>query len=397
MNIASRYLFARKISLVNVISFISVFGVAGMTAALIVILSVFNGFSSLICSMMNEFDPDLKATPAQGKTFMVDSAMYQRLLDVPGVGHVSLCVEETALFQYDTYQYIASIKGVDDNFADICDIESSVYVGEYMLYDESGVPYAILGAEVASNLWIMVNSSRPLSIYAPLRHERIAMNPDEAFSRALVVPGGVFHIHQDFDSKYVIVPIGFVRRLLEYDNDEVSSVEISVSPGADVSDVQKRIQDLFGGACIVKDRMQQQEVFYKIMRSEKMAIVLMLCFIIVIASFNIIGALTMLILDKQRDIQILRHLGATESFVRSIFLRTGQLITITGVLLGMVLGLLVCWAQIKFQLIKFPEGGFIIDAYPVEVETMDVVLSCLVVAAIGFVASIIPSRKVSAD
>lgn len=368
-----------------------------MTAALIVILSVFNGFSTIICSMMNEFDPDLKVTASQGKTFRMDSLLYQQLLEIPGVAHASLCVEETALFQYDSYQYIASVKGVDSHFADICEIADAVYLGEYQLYNSSGVPFAILGTEVASNLWIMMNSSRPLSIYAPLRHDKIAMTPDEAFARALVMPGGVFHIHQDFDAKYVIVPLDFARNLLEYDPDEVSSVEISVGEGFSVANVQAKIQALLGQGCQVKDRMQQQEVFYKIMKSEKMAILLMLCFIIVIASFNIIGALTMLIIDKKRDIQILSHLGANDTFLKNIFMRTGQLITITGVLAGVVFGLLVCWAQIHFQLIKFPEGGFIIDAYPVEVSGLDVLLSCLVVLAIGFIASIIPSRKVEVE
>ncbi len=368
----------------------------GMTAALIVILSVFNGFDSLISSMINQFDPDLKITATQGKTFQLDSLTISRLGRVDGVEAMSQCVEETALFQYDGRQHIASIKGVDDNYGRICQIEDAVYTGRYQLRDTSGVPYAVLGTEIASNLWIQLSGYRPLSIYAPLRGNVSSMNPDEAFARAYVVPSGVFHIHQDFDSKYVLVPLDFARQLLEYGDSEVSAIEVRLSADTQeiVQAVQRQFQQILGEGFEVKDRLQQQDMLYKIMKSEKLSIFVMLTFIIVIASFNIIGALSMLIIDKKNDIHTLQCLGASGDFLRKIFLRTGQLITVTGVLAGLAIGLLICWAQIEFQFIKFPEGQYIIDAYPVEVRLLDVASTVLVVLLIGFVASVFPSRKI---
>lgn len=398
LKIASRYLFARKLSLVNVISIISVLGVTGMTAALIVILSVFNGFDSLIRSMINQFDPDLKITSSRGKTFELDSLSCARISAVDGVEAMSMCVEETALLQYDGYQYIATIKGVDAGYPRICDIENAVYVGHYQLQDTSGVPFAIVGADVAANLWLHLGGGRPISVYAPLRHDKVASTPDEAFARAFVMPSGVFHIHQDFDSKYVIVSLGFARSLLEYGPRELSALELKLSVSAEgLESVRQQIQQILGGGFVVKDRLQQQDMLYKIMKSEKLSIFVMLTFIIIIASFNIIGALSMLIIDKKHDIQTLSNLGASHDFLRKIFLRTGQLITVTGVAAGLVLGLLICWLQIEFQFIKFPEGQYIIDAYPVELRSWDVVLTVAVVMLIGFVASVFPSRKISAQ
>lgn len=395
MNIARRYLFSRKISLVNVISFIAIFGVAGMTAALIVILSVFNGFDSIIRTMMNKFDPDIKVSPAQGKTFLLDPAVYQQLSSIEGVRAISVNVEETSLFEYDGRQYIATMKGVDSSYARVSQIPECVYQGSYILRDSMRTPYAIVGSGVASNLWIQQNGMRTIQVYAPLRHEKITMNPDDAFHRALIMPGGVFHIHQDYDDKYVVVPLDFAQRCLNYAENEISFIEIACLSNDCVDDVADKIRSVMGGAFLVKNRYQQQDILFKIMRSEKLSIFVMLSFIIVIASFNIIGALSMLIIDKKNDIQTLSHLGASSAFVKAIFRYTGQLITLLGVVLGMVLGLLVCWLQIEFQFLKFPDGSFIMDYYPVDVRFMDVLATFAVVVIIGFVASSIPSRKIS--
>ncbi len=395
LKIAFRYLFARKISLVNIISIISVVGVAGMTAALIVILSVFNGFDGLISSMINQFDPDLKVSASQGKTFELDSAAVAAIAGMDGVAAVTRSIEETTLFQYDNLQHIATIKGVDYNYSEICNIGASVYQGEYQLWDESGVPYAVVGADIAAYLWVQTNNVRPLCVYAPLRDAKVSLNPDESFARGYIVPSGIFHIHQDFDSRYVIVPIEFARGLLRYGDTELSSLEVALLPGADAAVVAGRISALLGPGCVVKNRFQQQDMLYRIMASEKLSVFVMLSFIIVIASFNIIGALTMLIIDKKHDIQTLSNLGANSGFLRTVFLRTGQLITITGVVAGLVIGLLICWAQISFGFLSFPEGSYIIDTYPVEIRLMDVLASVAVVVVIGFVASLIPVRKIS--
>ena len=390
---AFRYLFSRKMSLVNIISLISVFGVAGMTAALIVILSVFNGFDSLIQSMMNQFDPDIKVSVSQGKTFKINKSTYDALSSIDNVKIVMQNIEETALFQYEHYQYIATIKGVELNYDEICNIKNCTYIGEYLLKDPKGIPFALVGNDIAGNLTVNINGFTPLKIYAPRRTDKVSMNPADAFSHSLIVPSGIFHIHQDFDSKYVIVPIDFARNLLEYDSTEVSSLEIACHDYSKVSATCQQIKDILGDGFQVKDRYQQQDILYKIMQSEKMSIIVMLSFIIIIASFNIIGALTMLIIDKRKDIITLTDLGADSIFIRKIFANTGRLITLTGTIAGIIIGLLICWIQIQFHVITFPEGSFIIDYYPVEIRFWDIVVTTIIVTAIGFIASIIPTRR----
>ncbi len=394
-HIARRYLFSRKLSLVNVISFIAILGVAGMSAALVVILSVFNGFDSIISSMVNQFDPDLKITATKGKSFTMDDNVRRQLSDIEGIDAVSFTVEETALFQYDNYQYIATIKGVDEWYAQVCDIPNNVILGEYMLRDATGVPFAIVGSDIAANLWLQPNGLTPMKIYAPRRTAKVSPSPAEAFTSGLIMPAGVFHIHQDFDAKYVIAPLAFTKELLEFDDDEFSAIEIHTNGNDDA--IATQIKTLLGDNYTVKNRYQQQDTLYKIMQSEKLSIFVMLTFIIIIASFNIVGALAMLIIDKKGDIATLSHLGANNGFLRKIFVRTGQLITITGVISGIALGLLVCWLQLKFHLLTFPEGSYIIDAYPVEVRWMDVVATAVIVTAIGFLAALIPTRRLFAE
>ncbi|MBR3711711.1 MAG: ABC transporter permease [Bacteroidales bacterium] len=394
-HIARRYLFARKLSLVNVISFIAILGVAGMSAALVVILSVFNGFDSIISSMVNQFDPDMKIAPVKGKTFKMTEDIRRQLYNIEGVEGVSFTVEETALFQYDNYQYIATIKGVDNGYAQVCDIPANVIIGEYLLQDTSGVPFAIVGSDIAANLWLQPNGLTPMKTYAPRRTAKVSPSPAEAFTSGMIMPAGVFHIHQDFDAKYVIAPLAFTKELLEFDDDEFSAIEIRTN-GNDNA-IAAQIKTLLGDQFTVKNRYQQQDTLYKIMQSEKLSIFVMLTFIIIIASFNIVGALAMLIIDKKGDIATLSHLGANNGFLRSIFVRTGQLITITGVFIGIVLGLLVCWLQLQFQLLTFPEGSYIIDAYPVEVRFWDVIATAVIVTAIGFLAALIPTRKIGEE
>ncbi len=364
-----------------------------MSAALVVILSVFNGFDSLISSMVNQFDPDLKVTPAKGKTMILDSHKRSQLGSIEGVEAVAYTIEETALFQYDNYQYIATLKGVDDSYAKVCDIPATVFLGEYLLQDTSGVPFAVLGADIAASLWVQTNGLTPMKVYAPLRNAKAAISPAEAFAKGNVMPSGIFHIHQDFDNKYVIAPLSFAKSLMELENDEYSAVEIRVSNGR-AGTVASKIKDLLGDGYVVKDRYQQQDTLYKIMQSEKLSIFVMLTFIIIIASFNIVGALAMLVIDKKGDIATLSHLGADGTFLRRIFVKTGHLITVTGAVVGIVLGLLVCWLQMEFQLLKFPEGSYIIDAYPVEIRMLDIVATAVVVTVIGFLATIIPTRNI---
>lgn len=396
VKIAFRYLFSKKMNLVNIISLISVFGVAGMSAALIVILSVFNGFDTLIQSMMNRFDPDIKITAEKGTSFLLDSLTFNKIKNVDNVKTAVSCVEETALFQYGHYQNVARMKGVGEDYAKICDIDSCTYIGEFLLEDTiTGVPFAVVGSDIAGSLGINIGGFTPLKIYVPLRSEKVSIDPSSAFSQSGISPSGIFHIHQDFDSKYVIVPEKFARKALEYAPEEYSSIEILCYDYSKVSKTVKDLSELLGPGFEIKDRYRQQDMLYKIMKSEKLSIILMLSFIIVIASFNIIGALTMLIIDKKNDIKILSHLGADLKFIRRVFSSTGRLITLAGAFSGLVLGLLICWLQIKFKLLTFPgDGSFIIDAYPVEVRFEDTLVTLLIVTVIGFLASALPVKKI---
>lgn len=398
LQIAKRYLFSKKISLINVISLISLIGVAGMAASIVVILSVFNGFDMVISSMINKFDPDIKISPATGKTFLVDSLVKQQIANLEQVEYIVESVEETALFQYEQKQYIAKIKGVDKNFERASQLPENVVIGQYLLNDSLNRNYAVVGSDIAVNLFININNYTSLKIYAPLRTENVTLNPSDAFNNAHVIPSGIFQVHQDYDSKYVIVPLDFARNVLQYKDNEVSTLEIAVKDYNSVDKTVKAIQQIVGNNFKVQNRHQQQEMLYKIMKSEKLSIFVILSFILVIASFNIIGALTMLIIDKKRDIEILKHLGADNGFVRKIFVNTGRLITFCGAVAGIIIGSILSLLQKKYGIIEFPSSGsFIIDAYPVDIQVIDILAAFFVVIIIGFTASIYPGKKLITD
>ena len=392
--ISKRYLFGGKRNLVNIITKISIFGVAGMTAALIIILSVFNGFDMVVRGLMNQVDPDLKIESIRGKTFLVDSIQKQQIIALDGVRHFVENIEETALFQYEKHQNISVLKGVDSNYVVCNGVAENTFVGSFMLNDDNNQPMCVIGSDIAGKLQVMVNGFHYLQIYVPIRNERISLVPEEAFHRSMAMPSGIFHIHQDYDSKFVYVPINFARELLNYAPNEVSSIEIYCNDNAQQDNIASKIRTILGDNFTVKDRYQQQDLLYKIMKSEKLSIFVMLMFIFIIASFNIIGALTMLIIDKKGDIETLSHLGADNNFIRKIFVNTGRLITIIGSVSGMIFGIVLCLIQKHFGVIEFPEGSFIIDSYPVDIRYWDIVVSLVAVILIGFVASIIPARRI---
>lgn len=394
LQISLRYLFGGKRNLVNIITKISIFGVAGMTAALIVILSVFNGFDMVVRGLMNQVDPDLKIESLRGKSFLVDSTQKSQILNLPGVRHFVENIEETALFQYEKHQDISVLKGVDSNYVNCNGVAGATFVGDFLLRGEFNEPMCVVGSDIAGRLNVMINGFTYMKIYVPVRNEHITLVPEEAFHSAMAMPSGVFHIHQDYDSKFVYVPINFARRLLGYKQNEVSSIEIFCCDNADIDQVADNIRDILGDTYSVKDRYQQQDLLYKIMKSEKLSIFVMMLFIFVIASFNIIGALTMLIIDKKDDVATLSHLGADLIFIRRIFLNTGRMITLIGCVSGIIVGLVLCLIQQHFGVISFPEGSFIIDSYPVDIRWRDVVASFVAVIVIGFAASVIPAKRI---
>jgi len=363
--------------------------------ALVIILSVFNGFDKLIKSLISSFDPDLKITVVEGKTFNPLEAQKDKLLLLDGVYSISEVLEDNTLLRYGENQYIATMKGVDENFTKVTGIDSMIIDGNFIL-EENNRAFAVIGQGVAYFLRVGLTFTNPLIIYVPERVGKINLaNPSEAFNKFALYPSGVFSIEQEYDAKYVILPINIVRNLLKYDK-EVTALEIKLEPFADVVKVQSDIRDLLGNKFDVKTRYQQNEVFYRIMKSEKWAIFMILTLILLVASFNIIGSLSMLIIDKKDDIATLRSLGANNSLIKRIFLFEGWLISLIGSFLGIILGTAISLIQERFGVIKLGgSGSFVIDAYPVHIQYNDIFLVWITVLLIGYLAAIYPVRKIS--
>lgn len=390
--IAKRYLFAKKSrNAINVISAVSVAGVAVGTMALIIVLSVFNGLEKLVSSIFNTFDPDIKITASEGKTFIPDTSRLRLLSEIDGVACYSLTLEENALVKYGERQFIATIKGVDEKYSEVTEIENSMWEGEFILKAENGRPYAVPGLGVSSYLGIRVNFITPLNIYVPRKSGGSGLSAENAFNKKYIFPSGIFEVEKDYDSKYIYIPIEFARELTESE-DAVSAVEVKFDEKADTRNIQRSITRVFGEEFLIRNRYEQQEIFYKVMRSERLAIFLILTLILVIASFNIIGSLTMLIIEKKRDIEILRSLGADNDLIRKIFIFEGWMISVSGAAAGLILGFLICWLQQTFGLVKLQSESLIMDAYPVVMKLKDFLIVPATVLLIGYWAAWYPVR-----
>ena len=389
--IARRYLFSKKKhNAINIISGISVCGVALATLALVCTLSVFNGFQDMVAGFFTAFDPELKITIREGKVFEPQGAAFQEVRSLPEIGVWTETLEENAMVQYKDRQAMAIIKGVEDNFEELTSIDSLLYgAGEFILHD-SIVDYGVLGVELISELGTGLQFVDPLQVYAPKRNVRVNMaNPSASFNRDyLFSPGVVFVVNQQkYDARYILTSLSFARNLFNYDT-EVSAVELKLKPGTDVTAVQRKIARILGDEFIVLDRYEQQADVFRIMEIEKFISYLFLTFILAIACFNVIGSLSMLILDKREDVETLRNLGADDRLIARIFLFEGRLISLFGALSGIVLGLLLCYIQQRFGIISLGggNGSFIVDAYPVSVHVTDVVLIFITVITVGFLS-----------
>ena len=392
--IAKRYLFAKKShNAINIISAISLAGVTIGTMALIIVLSVFNGFDHLIQTLFNSFDPDLKITIVAGKSFQTDDEKLSQLSKISGIVAWSKVVEENALLKYGEKQYIATIKGVDKNYPLINKLDSCITEGSFTLEDEKG-RYAVIGQGIEYYLQVGLKFITPLVIYVPRKSATLSMNPENAFNQKHIYPSGVFNILQDYDSKYVLVPLSFAQELLD-DSLSITSIEIRTTENKNIDQIQNDVQQLFGSKFSVKNRFQQKELFYRIMKYEKWAIFMILSFILAIASFNIVGSLSMLIIEKKKDISTLHSIGADGQFLRRVFLYEGIMISFFGAFLGLCLGLIICWLQITFGFVKFPSSGsFIINSYPVDIKAVDVVFVLITVLLIGYLAAWYPVRYI---
>lgn len=394
--IAKRYLFSKKShNVINWISGISVIGVATGTTALIVVLSAFNGLENLVISLFNSFDPDIKITVKKGKVFDHNSFPSADLRKLKGVAFYAEVLEESALIKYRDQQYIATIKGVGDDFVKMSGIDSMITDGAFLL-EENERPFAIVGQGIAYSLSLSVNDLfNPMTVYVPTRGVKASINPKDAFKQKKIQAGGVFSIQKDFDMEYVLVPLSFARNLLQYKS-EVSAIEISVAQGEDVAIVQERIVNLIGDDFHVKSRYQQHEFLYKIMKSEKWAVFLILSFIVLLAAFNSIASITMIILDKKKDIGILRSMGTDTARIKKIFLTEGLLISLIGNLCGLILGATICYIQMTFEVIKF-QGNFVADAIPVAMYASDFIYVFMIVFAIGLLAAWLPVRRIQPE
>lgn len=398
--IARRYLFSRKKhNAINIISAISVCGVALATMALVCTLSVFNGFQDTVADLFTEFDPELKVTVAEGKVFDAQEQRIQALRVLPEVAVFTETLEENAMVQYKDRQTMVILKGVEDNFRQLTKIDSILYgTGEFILHD-SIVDYGVMGIELVSALGTGIQFVDPLQVYVPKRNVKVNMaNPSSSFNMEyLFSPGCVFAVNQQkYDSQYILVTLDFVRGLLDYST-EASAIELKLKPGSDVNAVKAKIQKSLGDGFVVRNRYEQQADVFKIMEIEKLVSYLFLTFILVIACFNVIGSLSMLILDKKDDVKTLRNLGADDRMISRVFLFEGCMISFCGAIIGIVLGLVLCFLQQTYGLITLGSSGdsFVIDAYPVSVHLWDVVLVFVTVLAVGFLSVWYPVRYLS--
>ncbi len=396
--IAKRYLISKKSkNVINIISLISIFGVAIGTAALVIILSVFNGFEDLLKRLNNSFDPDIKIEAKYGKTFIPDNQTIEKINNLDFIEAYSFCLEENAMLEFGDRQIIATIKGVDSEFINVSGLDSMIISGNYMNYFHD-VPVAVAGRGIAYDLQLNINFSAPISVYVPSRTRQLRGSFQDAtdnINRLHVYAGGFFAIQQEYDTKYVILPLKEVQNLLEFDND-ISSLEIKLKKGSSVKNAVRTLEKIFGDDFFVKDRNMQHEYAYKIMKAEKWTIFMILVFILLIASFNVIGSLTMLIIDKKNDIKILKSMGANNNLIRKIFFFEGIFISLCGAIAGIVFGGVICWLQMKYGFVSLgTSGSFIIDAYPVYIKAIDVLYIFFAVMLIGIVAAWYPVRYIT--
>lgn len=398
--IARRYLFSKKSThVINVISSISVIGVAVATMALVIVLSVFNGFHDLVASLFTSFDPQLKVVPVEGKTAPADDSILTKIRLLPQVDVATETVEDQALAIYNDHQAMVKIKGVDDNFAELSHITDILYGDGSFSLHAANLEYGTVGIRLAQNLGIGAQWDGFLKIYAPKKEGQLDMtNPGDGFvADSLNSPGVLFAVKQaKYDKNYIITSISFARNLFGQQG-MLSDLEIRLKPGSNLDAVKAEMQQIAGNKYKVLDRFEQQEDTFKIMSIEKMIAYIFLTFILVVACFNIIGSLSMLIIDKKNDVVTLRNLGANDKQITRVFLFEGRMIAVIGAVIGIGLGLLLCFLQQQYGFVRLgdSEGSFIVDAYPVSVHYSDVAIIFVTVIAVGWLAVWYPVRALS--
>lgn len=395
---ARRYLFSKKShSVINIISGVSAFSVSIPVMAMVILLSVFNGFEGLIKSMYQSFDPDIRITPERGKVFAIDSLPRERLLNIDGIQQVSYLLEDNAVFEYRDRQGFGVMCGVDSFYQEVVPIDSLTTEGEFRL-QFGDFPEAFVGQGLAYTLGIRVNMNSPLTLYIPRRGRISPLLP--FYKKQNIFPSGVFALEAEVDSKYMLVPLSFAQELLDYPG-EASSVAIRLQRGASSEQVQQRLEQLLGNEYKIASRYQQKESFYRIMVYEKWAIYFVILLVLIIASFSLIGSLVMLIIEKRKDAQTLITLGADVHLLRKIFITEGMLIYLIGATGGLILGVALAFAQQYFGFLTLAGETFLIDAYPVEVRFSDLIGITLTFIIVSYLIStftvkaMIPKKEIT--
>lgn len=397
LKFARRYLFAKKsTNAINIISGIAVGGIAVGTAAIILILSVFNGFEDLIKSLYGSFNPDIKITVIEGKVFTPKEGTIKKIKQLDGVLEVSQTLSEVSFFEYGESQDFGVLKGVDAAFDSVSKVDENIIRGEYFTQDED-MSYAVVGAGMEYKLSMVVgDQSQSLGVYMPNRKKRAIGfgSPTDVFKRRYLPPVGVFAIQQEFDDNYIFTSLDFVQDILSYRNGEIEALEVKVSEGANTDKILTEIKKIVGTDFEVKDRYQQEEAFFKLMNMEKWMAYAVISFALLLLAFNIVGALWMLVLDKKKDIAILKSMGATDDLVRNIFLSEGLALSFFGAVIGYVFAIIIYILQKTVGIVKLSGGAnLLIDTYPIDLKAFDFILVFATVMFIGFLAAWLPSMR----
>lgn len=396
--IAKHYLFSRKKkSVINIISWISLVGIAVSTIALIVVLSVYNGIGEITQSLFNIFDPELLIEPAKGKTFHTDSIAYNAIQKLPGVKAISPIVEENAWITHKQNESIVQLRGVDDNYVTTTGLDTMTEGADAHLWKSQTIMtneltpetvtnyYLLFGSEIYYNLGLNSYSNSPVAVHIPKRGGGLGMTIDEAFNNGYAYAGGGFFVQQEVDSRYVIASINFVRSLMDYSDDEVTALAITTQGPKQTQRVKANVQKLLGTQYKVKDRFEQQPLYYKVFRSERLGVFLILSLIVLISTLNLIASLSLLIIDKRKDIATLRSMGMEQRDIRHTFFAEGMMISLVGVVSGLLLGFLICLAQQQFGIVKMG-SNFVVNAFPVAMRAVDFITTFIIVMALSSIS-----------
>ncbi len=394
--IAKRYLFAKKShNIINFISMLSLIGVAVASGALLIVLSIFNGLQDFIAQSVNAFNPDLEITSREGKVFPQQAINLQKIAAWDDVQYCSEVLSDVVVFACEDRQFIAKLKGVRNDYTKMNRLDTMVE-GHFVLHENDN-DFAVLGGNIAYRLDCFAGVPNTfLKVYYPDRmRKNVSINNLSSLNSQIIIPSGVFYTYTEYDAEYVFVPIDFAKQLLGYDS-AYTSIEIKCKDGK-VNAVQRKLKEMYGDKFFVRNAYQQEEDLYKVMQSEKWGIYAILSFILVIAMFNIISMMTILILEKKEQIKVFYSMGADKTMIKNIFFYEGLLITGIGLLIGIVIGLLFCFLQSQFEFITFGDGSYLLSAYPVKIKLLDVVMILLVVFLTTVPATYFPTRKLSVD